>query len=92
MELFTCRKRLVRIKKLLSEEENSEMIEDLMLQLNEHAEISTFKQFCEMQKSTSSATSSASNTRPQNPTDSDFILSADLLKTMEAPESMDDLE
>jgi len=75
-----------------SEEEKSEMIENLMLQLNEHTEIPTFKQFCEMQKSTSSATSSASNTRPQNPTDSDFILSADLLKTMEAPESMDDLE
>jgi hypothetical protein len=34
----------------LSEEEKSEMIEDLMLQLNEQAEISTFKQFCEMQK------------------------------------------
>ena len=71
------------------------MVKDLMLQLNEHTEIPTFKQFCEMQKSTSSATSSTSsayNTRPQAPTDSDFILSEDLLKTMEAPESMDDHE
>ena len=30
--------------------------------------------------------------RPQTPTDSDFILSEDLLKTMESPESMDDHE